>query len=110
MSLRDVPYKAAYVSGVDNLVQDFYIPTLKESVLYQRRTGYFNSRALAMAARGLSGLLGQGGRMQLLCSVQLEKADEAVLRDPEGYLENQAESIVEMLDKPFDKLERNITA
>ena len=106
MSLRDVPYKAAYVSGVDNLVRDFYIPTLKESVLYQRRTGYFNSRALAMAARGLSGLLARGGRMQLLCSVQLERADEAVLRDPEGYLEQRALDVVEMLDRPFDQIEK----
>ena len=106
MSLRDVPYKAAYVSGVDNLVGDFYIPTLKESVLYQRRTGYFNSRALAMAARGLSGLLAKGGRMQLLCSVQLEKADEEVLRDPEGYLEQRALDVIEMLDRPFDQIEK----
>jgi len=106
MTLRNVPYKAAYVSGVDNLVKDFYIPTLKESVLYQRRTGYFNSRALAMAARGLSGLIAKGGRMQLLCSVQLEKADEAVLRDPEGYLEQRALDVAEMLERPFDQVEK----
>ncbi|MDO9538353.1 MAG: restriction endonuclease subunit R, partial [Thermoplasmata archaeon] len=85
MSLRDVKYKAAYVSGVDNLVKDFYVPTLEKSVLYQRRTGYFNSRALAMAARGLSGLLKNNGKMQLLCSVQLDKSEEEVLRDPVTY-------------------------
>ena len=106
LSLRDVQYKAAYVSGVDNLVRDFYIPSLRESVLYQRRTGYFNSRALAMAARGLSGMLAHGGKMQLLCSVQLEKDEEAVLRDPVGYLEQQTVDVARMLEQPYDMVER----
>ena len=69
MSLREVPPKEHYISGVDDLVRDFYIPTLQKSTVYQRRTGYFNSRALAMASRGLSGLLRNGGHMQLICSV-----------------------------------------
>lgn len=106
MSLKEVNYKAAYVSGVDNLVMDFYIPTLQQSVLYQRRTGYFNSRALAMAARGISGLLKNGGNMQLLCSVQLDRTDEEVMRDPRSYLERKAVDILEELEKPYDELEK----
>lgn len=106
MTLRDVPFKAAYVSGVDNLVRDFYIPTLAQAVHYQRRTGYFNSRALALAARGLSGLLKNGGRMQLLCSVQLDKDEAEVLKDPVSYLERRALDVATMLEQPYDELEK----
>lgn len=105
MSLRDVKYKDTYISGVDNLVKDFYIPTLEKSILYQRRTGYFNSRALAIAARGLRGLLLNGGRMQLLCSIQLDRYEEDVLNDPHDFLDRTALDIVEALNQPYDEIE-----
>ncbi len=107
MSLRDVAYKSAYISGVDNLVEEFYIPSLKESVLYQRRTGYFNARALAMAARGLSVFLRRpDARMQLLCSVQLERDEAEVLGDPEAYVSRHAVEVLRLLDEPYDAVER----
>jgi len=106
MGFRKNEYKTMYISGVDNLVRDFYIPTLKESVLYRRRTGYFNSRALAMAARGISGLLKNDGEMLLLCSVQLDEPEEAVFRDPEGYLNRKWNDLQAMLEKPYDELEK----
>jgi len=95
-----------YRSGLDNLVKGFYIPSLNESVLYRRRTGYFNSRALAMAARGLSGLLKNDGKMQLLCSVELETQDATVLENPEEYLKRRSIKVTDMLDKPYDELEK----
>jgi len=106
MGFRDIKYKTMYISGVDNLVEDFYIPTLKESILYRRRTGYFNSRALAMAARGISVLLKNNGKMQLLCSVQLDQAEREVYQDPEAYLNRHVQNVLEMLDKPYDTLEK----
>lgn len=106
MSLKDVGLKEYYISGVDNLVKKFYVPVLQESVLYQRRTAYFNSRALAMAARGLSGLLKNDGKMQLICSVQLEESDKEVFENPVRFLETQASEVMGMLDQPYDKLER----
>lgn len=106
MSLRDIRYKAAYISGVDNLVREFYVPVLAESTLYQRRTGFFNSRALAMAARGLRGLLKNDGKMQLLCSVHLDEHEQAVLRDPVAYLERRAIDLSAMLEKSTDEIDR----
>jgi hypothetical protein len=106
MSLKDVQLKEYYISGVDNLVKKFYVPVLEQSVLYQRRTGYFNSRALAMAARGLSGLLKNDGKMQLICSVELEESERAVLENPVGYLERRSIDIIEALEQPSDQLER----
>ncbi len=106
MGLGDLQYKRVYVSCVDNLVEDFYIPTLSESVLYQRKTGYFNSRALAMAARGISGLLEKGGKMQLLCSVELDIDDQDALKDPHRYLHDHEEDVIEQLHQPYDEIEK----
>ena len=36
MSLIDLNIKSEYRSLIDNVVDDFYVPVLKESVLYQR--------------------------------------------------------------------------
>lgn len=110
MSLREVPLKAHYISGVDNLVRDFYLPALEKSTMYQRRTGYFNSRALAMASRGLSGLLRNGGRMQLICSVELEESERRVYEEAskrETILNRKADDVARMLERPYDELERD---
>ena len=110
MSLRQVHLKVHYISGVDNLVKDFYIPTLEQSTLYQRRTGYFNSRALAMASRGLSGLLRNQGRMQLICSVELEANEREVYENPSKHislLNRKAETVAQMLQQPYDELEKD---
>ena len=46
MSLLDVHIKNEYRSLIDNVVTDFYIPVLQESILYQRAVGFFSSSAL----------------------------------------------------------------
>jgi ERCC4-related helicase len=110
MSLREVPPKEHYISGVDDLVRDFYIPTLQKSTVYQRRTGYFNSRALAMASRGLSGLLRNGGHMQLICSVELDEDEREVYEsaaEQRKVIKKKAEEVARMLERPYDELERD---
>ena len=46
MSLADIHIKNKYRSLLDNVVTDFYIPVLQESILYQRAVGFFSSSAL----------------------------------------------------------------
>lgn len=110
MSLREIPPKEHYISGVDDLVKGFYIPTLQKSTVYQRRSGYFNSRALAMASRGLSGMLRNGGHMQLICSVELDEDEREVYEsaaEQREIIERKAEEVARMLERPYDELERD---
>lgn len=68
----------------DDRLKDFYIPALERSVSFDRSTGFFSSAALAIAAAGIVRLIGNGGRMRLLCGAQLSPADvEAVRRGEE---------------------------
>ncbi|MEM3380924.1 MAG: helicase-related protein, partial [Candidatus Bathyarchaeia archaeon] len=48
------------------IAKAFYIPVLKESVAYDRATGYFSIDALVHAASGVAGLISNGGRMRLI--------------------------------------------
>lgn len=75
MSLRDLPLAYDYRSDQSNLVDEFYVPCLTESVGYWRAVGYFTSQGLALAAKGLSAFIRHGGRMRLVASPLLEPED-----------------------------------
>ena len=53
MSLRSIKFEDTYWSGENNLIDDFYIPCLEESIEYCRAVGYFSSSILCYIANGL---------------------------------------------------------
>jgi len=57
-----------------DLVTGFYVPALECAVRYDRSTGYFSAYALALAARGIEGLVSNRGRMRLVvgCTLSAE--------------------------------------
>ena len=54
MGLKDHKVKSEYRSLIDNVVQDFYIPLLKEAVLYRRAVGFFSSCSLVEISKGIA--------------------------------------------------------
>jgi len=75
VSLKDLKLNYEYRSDSTNLVDDFYIPCLGESIEYWRAVGYFTSRGLALAAKGLAEFIAGGGRMRLVASPLLNPED-----------------------------------
>lgn len=75
MSFRDLNIKTEYRSFIDNIAMDFYIPLLKKSILYKRAVGYFSSTALVEVSKGITGLVENGGRIQLIASPYLSDDD-----------------------------------
>ena len=75
MSLRDLDLKTEYRSLSDDVVNDFYLPVLKESILYQRAVGFFSSSALCQLANGIQGLVDNGGKIQIIASPKLSEDD-----------------------------------
>ena len=51
-----------YKTNKNDIVQEFYLPVLKESVLYKRAVGFFSSTALIELSKGIAGLVKNGGK------------------------------------------------
>lgn len=75
MSLADIHIKNEYRSLLDNVVTDFYIPVLQESILYQRAVVFFSSSALIAISKGVEGLVANGGKIQIIASPRLSQED-----------------------------------
>ena len=73
--LCDREWKLKYTPDDGDLVTLFYVPALECAVRYDRLTGYFRARALMLAARGLEGLIRNGGRMRLLVGCTLDQPE-----------------------------------
>lgn len=81
MSLKDHIIKDSYESTEEDIVYDFYIPTLKEAMIYKRITGYYSSSSLLIAASGLAGLIENGGHMELIASPVISRQDANIIRN-----------------------------
>ncbi|WP_338094735.1 DEAD/DEAH box helicase family protein [Methanorbis furvi] len=82
MGLKDLRLNDAYSTGMgDDVVNDFYIPILGCAVEYNRISGYFSSKSLAITASGINGLIQNDGVMRLLTSPNLEKKDVECISD-----------------------------
>lgn len=57
MGLRDIPIKNEYRSFADDVTKEFYVPLLRNAILYQRAVGFFSSSALTMISQGIEGLV-----------------------------------------------------
>lgn len=91
MSLLDVNLRKEYRSPRDDIVNDFYIPLLKEAVLYKRSVGFFSSSSLLEISYGLTRLINNNGKIQLIVSPNLSEEDiEAINK---GY--EIRESVIE---------------
>ena len=79
--LQDRVWKLKYTLDDGDLVRLFYVPALRSAQRYDRITGYFSPRALALAARGVEGLVFNEGRMRLIVGCTLgEQEVEAIKR------------------------------
>lgn len=82
MSLKNANINASYDTGDSSVdvVRDFFELCLDEAQEYKRLSGYFSSRVLALAARGLGGFLQSDGKMRLITSAHLSSSDlEAII-------------------------------
>ena len=81
--LNSLVLKKEYRSLEDNVVQEFYIPTLYRAISYKRAVGFFSSSALIEISKGICQLAKNGGRIQLVASPYLSKEDIEAIR--KGY-------------------------
>ena len=109
MTFKDISsiINEGYDSIDDNLVDDFYVPVLKEAKRYDRITGYFNSSSLAVAAKGIGNFIINGGHMRILCGAQLYSEDLEIINSASDVKKIICERFLEDLDNIEDELINN---
>ena len=75
MSFEELSLKDTYRTSDDDVINDFLIPCLNSSVMYKRAAGFFSSTALVKLSYGISGLIKNNGKMQLVVSPDLSPED-----------------------------------
>lgn len=65
----------SYYTNTSDIVEEFYNPVLSIAKVYDRVSAYFSSKALAAYAKGLSGLINNGGKMRLIVSTEISEDD-----------------------------------
>ncbi len=85
IALKDIDdkIKISYESDEDNILEDFYIKVISNSVYYRRLTGPFSSTILAGASRGISRFIKNDGKMELVCWAILSKDDANAIKKGE---------------------------
>jgi len=73
--------RSSYNNEIDNITTDFFIPALIESTTYRRIAGLFSSTSLSLTARGITELIKNDGKMELIVSPILSKQDAQALKD-----------------------------
>ncbi len=107
MSFKDIDIALSYETGQDDPVNEFYVPLLAEAKYYDRIAGFFTSASLAIAARGVAGLIRNSGKMRIIASPRLDEKDaeviKAVTEHPDKYLSTQLLSELEHIEDELQK-------
>lgn len=107
MSFKDLKLNSTYNSSKNDLVIEFYGPVLSEAVSYDRVTGFFNSKSLALVASGLKGFISNNGKMRLLCGSELQKDDIDAILNSSEIAEKLSDSFLNDLNNISDEIELN---
>ena len=73
----------SYKTNKNDVVREFYVPILTQSVLYKRAVGFFSSTALIELSKGISGLIKNGGNIKFIVSPLLSEEDVEAIK--KGY-------------------------
>lgn len=102
LSYPDMLIKPSYDTIQDDLLVDFYIPVLEHAKRYDRISGFFSSTSLAIAARGIAGLIRNKGKMRLLTCQKLSKDD---VTEIQKYVRHADSLIGEKMISEMDDVE-----
>lgn len=101
-NFENLHLKIKYDSDSNDVLNDFYIPVLENSVSYMRIAGFFSSSSLAVASRGIFGLVKNGGKMKLITSSFFNKDDIQIIQN---YVKTRDEVIAENFYQELSNLD-----
>lgn len=107
MGYKELTINETYESGISDVIEDFYKPVFSHAVRYDRIAGFFSSSCLAIVARGVAEFIANEGRMRLITSPRLNKADVEVLNkfvnDPDSLTAEELGLDTENIKDEFEQ-------
>jgi len=97
-SLDAYPFRRSYSTSKDDLLNDFYVPALGHSVLYDRSAGFFSSGLVALAPLAFSHFIEGGGKIRLICSPNFTATDIAAIRSESEISSISREQVLKDLE------------
>lgn len=79
MGLRNTVLKQQYRTDRDNLVTDFFVPCLSNSIEYDRAVEYVTLKSISTLSLGLQNLVQNDGKIRLITGHRYKSADLNVL-------------------------------
>ena len=80
-NLQTNTYKPTYDSFIDLPIEHFFVPSLQQSVEYNRAVGYFSSAILTVLSEAFTNFAERGGKMNLICSPILTAGDAVTFEE-----------------------------
>lgn len=100
---EELKLKSCYRSKKDDLTNDFFVPLLTRTRVYDRGTGYFSLSALYELANGIIPYIRSGGIIRIITSPELTQEDLVAIS--KGYIdanEKAKDIIIEEIEKEID--------
>lgn len=85
LELANLSLQTEYRTGSSDPIKELYEPCLFHARLYKRAVGYFRSSVYLIAGSAIIDFAQRGGKIQLICSPELDEDDVATIHA--GYLE-----------------------
>ena len=92
-------FSMSYNNQKSDVVHEFLLPALKESVEYDRAVGFFSSTSLLSITLGIKELVNNDGKIKIICSPKL--SDEDIKSITEGY--DRRKIIEEAINNSFEE-------
>lgn len=102
MGLKEYNFRPDYNKNNNDIAEEFYLPAMRNSCLYDRVSGYFGSTIYIIAWSALREFIENGGRIRIICSPIISNADKAAMT--EGYSAKNNEIIKDSLAKELEEL------
>lgn len=106
MALPDIDILPEYHTVEDNVIENFYIPCLANSISYKRITGFFAGITFQMLGKGLSKLITNGGKMSLIISTRLSPQEEEAIKNGYDQREIVEKNLLNRFKDPADEFEK----
>lgn len=98
-NLQANTYKPNYDSFIDLPIEHFFVPSLDQSIEYNRAVGYFSSAIMTVLSEAFTNFAERGGKMNLICSPILTAGDAVT------FEEISKSKLMESLNRTLDQID-----